>query len=1192
MGNSHGKPVVLSDEVNLSHFRLLRVVGKGAFGKVRIVERKDSGLTFALKYIRKDEIVRSESVRNIIRERRMMEHLNHPFLCNLRYSFQDIEYLYLVIDLMAGGDLRFHIQRKAFTEECVRFWMAEIACALRYIHSQGIVHRDLKPDNVLLDSQGHVHLADFNVASDFTPSKLLTSRSGTLAYLAPEVFMGRGYLNEVDWWSAGVTFFECIYGKRPFDGRSQEDLAEKVIAAKPKYYVTRPPVSMPCLSAMQCLMERDRRKRIGATGFETFTNHPFFQCIDFEALEQKQMRPVFVPSSEKTNFDATYDLEELLLEEAPLEARARKQKPRAELRDDATSREIREDELHRMIERMFEPFDYTRASYDVQAAEAVQAVAQEAPPEFLEQTMTKSQNHSSPTSPAASPPLPPVTETADKANEKVPPLDEAHTAQPQSQAATRQVSKSGGVQMVLEEGGSWSNLADHNPTLLTTVAGVEASPKSDKGGSMLGFLSRKNRRERSPKPSESGLSRPLLHAFLASTTPSFGHAHGAAHRREALYLYGWQLPYSYHPSPHQHHPHPPSRMATVSRRAPLKAIPNAANSPHHLLTTSGSKRSRAQANVPQQQENEPPSKRQATEKITLNSGPSTPSCRTAMHQGEGRVFERGTGTSGSTAFQNKLVAAREKGTGLRVTKHAATAVAADDKEAAIRQWQKHHRRLFPSFRFYFDSVGDDARHRLMRQISQLGGHEEKFFSKSVTHIITTREIPPEQSHAGNASAAEQQLQTINPSLLDKNAALASARGQTARRDLSNNLDILLRGRQMEMKVWTLEKLQRILTTILEGSVPQEQNARFAGSATRGTKQDLSHVLRHGKLGISSERESLALLQDLHLFKGPFIYVHDMNEKYRPTMVREYARVTKRTDGEWPQFRSATMGKCPFIEDPAMKKQMEHERRTTWQTRQRKEAEQATRTRPTLQKDAARMDPPKRVSPRKALRAVHNPPPPPTTINPGMLTRVSSTSKDSHFSFPPMPERATVDFVKPSQLQMAREPAASGLQKSNITSAIQSQVISSTAATGLKAGTSREVHELKRKVLERTHTGSLSNGSVPSSHRMTDLAGTLKDARAPAPQRAAKSKAQEKLGGVPEEPDSHADDLAAEKAMQQPAKKKKTPVAKDPKPGYCENCRDKYNDFEEHVVSRKHRKFAMTDSNWIELDALLAKLQKP
>lgn len=114
---------------------------------------------------------------------------------------------------------------------------------------------------------------------------------------------------------------------------------------------------------MAALMEKDRSKRIGAAGFETFTSHPFFAELDFEELERKQIPPILTPSSEKTNFDATYDLEELLLEEAPLEARARRQKPRAELREDATAKEIREDELHRMIETMFEPFDYTTVHY-------------------------------------------------------------------------------------------------------------------------------------------------------------------------------------------------------------------------------------------------------------------------------------------------------------------------------------------------------------------------------------------------------------------------------------------------------------------------------------------------------------------------------------------------------------------------------------------------------------------------------------------------------------------------------------------------------------------------------------------------------------------------------------------------------------------------------------------------------------
>jgi serine/threonine kinase 32 len=151
--------------------------------------------------------------------------------------------------------------------------------------------------------------------------------------------------------------------QRPFDGRSQDSLSDAIKKAQPKYYITNPPVSIPCLRAMAALMERDRSKRIGASNFETFASFPSFADIDFAALERKEIPAVFKPSSDKTNFDATYDLEELLLEEAPLEARARRQKPRAELREDATAKEIREDELHRLIETMFEPFDYSTVSF-------------------------------------------------------------------------------------------------------------------------------------------------------------------------------------------------------------------------------------------------------------------------------------------------------------------------------------------------------------------------------------------------------------------------------------------------------------------------------------------------------------------------------------------------------------------------------------------------------------------------------------------------------------------------------------------------------------------------------------------------------------------------------------------------------------------------------------------------------------
>ncbi|KAL2829587.1 kinase-like domain-containing protein [Aspergillus pseudoustus] len=533
MGNSQGRQVASDNEVNLNHFRLLRVVGKGAFGKVRIVEKKDTGLTFALKYIRKEEVVRSESVRNIIRERRMLEHLNHPFLCNLRYSFQDIEYIYIVVDLMNGGDLRFHISRKCFTEDAVRFWLAELGCALRYIHSQGIIHRDVKPDNVLLDSEGHVHLADFNVASDFRPGKPLTSKSGTLAYLAPEVYEGGGYYFEVDWWSLGVTFYECIYNKRPFEGRSQDVLSENIKRAQPKYFVTNPAVSIPCLRAMSALIEKDRSRRIGAISFESFTSHQFFADIDFAALERKEIPPVFRPSSDKTNFDATYDLEELLLEEAPLEARARRQKPRAELRDDATAKEIREDELHRLIETMFEPFDYTMVNYRGNAAEAIAASTN--PEECLQTTnsSTHSRHYSHPDSARGSPARPEGSPTRMTAPDTQSSIGEAlettnsQTGGPPShppppppapnfhrpfvppppirpRPTARKTSKGGGVQMVLEEAGSWSELADQSTTI--PADGYDAANKGKPSNSgMLAFLSRKKGRDRSPKPQEPGV---------------------------------------------------------------------------------------------------------------------------------------------------------------------------------------------------------------------------------------------------------------------------------------------------------------------------------------------------------------------------------------------------------------------------------------------------------------------------------------------------------------------------------------------------------------------------------------------------------------------------------------------------------------------------------------------------------------
>ncbi|KAH0547940.1 hypothetical protein GP486_008319, partial [Trichoglossum hirsutum] len=267
--------------------------------------------------------------------------------------------------------------------------------------------------------------------------------------------------------------------ERPFEGNSHESLAREILKADPRYPVTQPPVSMSCLHAISSLLEPDRRRRIGAVGFQTFTENPFFQRLDFELLEQKEIQPVFRPSSEKTNFDATYDLEELLLEEAPLEARARRQRPREQLRVDATEKEIREDELHRMIESLFEPFDYTTVSYD-----RYQGTADEAGSPGPNWTQNSSQSKSSteesgpvassparkggPNTPGGSPPLQavnvayPDSQGNQPRSSSLPGIRQGRTT---ASGGTRSPTMGGGFQVVLDETGSWSELANQSSSM-------------------------------------------------------------------------------------------------------------------------------------------------------------------------------------------------------------------------------------------------------------------------------------------------------------------------------------------------------------------------------------------------------------------------------------------------------------------------------------------------------------------------------------------------------------------------------------------------------------------------------------------------------------------------------------------------------------------------------------------------------
>ena len=221
--------------LDLRHFKLLRNVGKGAFGKVKVVEKKSTGKLYALKYMSKEKIIEKKAVSNVIKERKILQNLAfYPFLVNLCFAFQDDTNLYMIIDLMLGGDLRYYLNHhpRPMTEKLLAFWMAEIGLGLNYMHRKMTVHRDVKPDNLLIDSDGHIHLTDFNLTTYLPKSgkQLLKSTCGTLSYMAPELFDedSPGYNMSVDWWALGVIMYECMFVQRPFRGKKREEVIKAI----------------------------------------------------------------------------------------------------------------------------------------------------------------------------------------------------------------------------------------------------------------------------------------------------------------------------------------------------------------------------------------------------------------------------------------------------------------------------------------------------------------------------------------------------------------------------------------------------------------------------------------------------------------------------------------------------------------------------------------------------------------------------------------------------------------------------------------------------------------------------------------------------------------------------------------------------------------------------------------------------
>ncbi|KAJ4851379.1 hypothetical protein Tsubulata_006698 [Turnera subulata] len=307
--------VGFNNKIGPGDFEILRMIGQGAFGKVFQVRKKRGPIEgdgegdgiYAMKVMRKDTIIKKNHVDYMKAERDILTKVVHPFIVQLRYSFQTKSKLYLILDFINGGHLFFHLYRQGiFSEDQARVYTAEIVCAVSHLHKCGIVHRDLKPENILMDADGHVMLTDFGLAKEIDESSRSNSMCGTTEYMAPEILLSKGHNKDADWWSVGVLLYEMLSGQPPFTHPNRKKLQERIIKEKIKL----PPfLSTEVHSLLKGLLQKEPSKRLGsgAGGGDEIKRHKWFKSINWKKLEARELQPKFKPDVGGKECTANFD---------------------------------------------------------------------------------------------------------------------------------------------------------------------------------------------------------------------------------------------------------------------------------------------------------------------------------------------------------------------------------------------------------------------------------------------------------------------------------------------------------------------------------------------------------------------------------------------------------------------------------------------------------------------------------------------------------------------------------------------------------------------------------------------------------------------------------------------------------------------------------------------------------------------
>lgn len=335
-------------KMTIYDYQPIKIIGKGAFGEVRVCREKSSGDIVAVKKLKKEEMIKKNQIIHVRTEKEILKVLDCEYIVKLRASFQDKKYLYLVMDFLPGGDFMSLLMKKdILNEEDSRFYVAEMILCIEAVHKLGAIHRDLKPDNILIAKDGHLKLSDFGLSkmsenhlfplssnennktnenlnegitnSDLSPRKYQPydmhskfknrkriwaySTVGTPDYIAPEVFGNKGYGQEVDWWSIGVILFEMMVGYPPFFADTPSETCQKIIKWEKYFNIpSDAKLSSNAISLIKAMVNH-ADKRLGLNGVDEIKKHPFFKNFDWNNV--KNMKPSFIPEL-KNDWDTVY----------------------------------------------------------------------------------------------------------------------------------------------------------------------------------------------------------------------------------------------------------------------------------------------------------------------------------------------------------------------------------------------------------------------------------------------------------------------------------------------------------------------------------------------------------------------------------------------------------------------------------------------------------------------------------------------------------------------------------------------------------------------------------------------------------------------------------------------------------------------------------------------------------------------